>query len=113
MRECPRWLVAVIGVCAAMVMFSCTKRVDATSPQALQERYGISNAYRGQVATSDGAMHGTLVPVTLPDGRKAELIVPDGQDDFHTTYLHDANGLHPAAVQDSGTRDGLGTQPPR
>jgi hypothetical protein len=47
------------------------------TPQQLQDQYGIADAYSGQVATSDGPLRGTLVPVTLPDGRKVQLVIPN------------------------------------
>ncbi len=64
------------------LVISCTQPAEAISPQALQQQYGITDAYRGQVSTSDGVIHGTLVPVTMPDGRKGELIVPDGTQEY-------------------------------
>jgi hypothetical protein len=50
---------------------------EAMTPQQLQDQYGIADAYSGQVATSDGPLRGTLVPVTLPDGRKVQLVIPN------------------------------------
>ena len=78
--------IVALGVAAlGVVSVSCTKSVDAAalSPQALQDRYGITNAYTGQVSTPEGAIHGTIVPVTLPDGRKGQLIVPDATQEYH------------------------------
>jgi hypothetical protein len=105
---------ACVGVlCVSVLTSSCTKQADAISPQALQDRYGITNAYRGQVSTSDGTMSGTLIPVTLPDGRRGELIVPDRQQEFHPAYYRDDQGLHPIALQDGVTREQLVSAPPR
>jgi hypothetical protein len=103
--------IGVLGL--SLLSVSCTKRVDAmsTSPQALQERYGISNASSGLVATPEGAIKGTIVPVTLPNGRSAELIVPDGHNDYHAAYLRDDEGVHPIAVQEGTTRDELASSP--
>jgi hypothetical protein len=46
-------LVATIG---------CGQKTDAVTPDQLQQQYGISDAYAGEVPTSDGAIRGTLVP---------------------------------------------------
>src|SRR5438093_874064 len=108
-----RWLIAVGSVSAAILAASCEKKAEAISPQALQQQYGIPDAYRGQVTTPGGTLRGTLVPVTLPDGRKAELIVPDGQDDFHPAYLRDAQGVYPIALQQGVTRERLVSEPPQ
>jgi hypothetical protein len=103
--------VAGLGVVSA----SCTKQVDAAalSPQALQDRYGIAGAYSGQIPTPEGAIRGTIVPVTLPDGRKGQLIVPDGTQEYHPAYFQDEQGVHPIALQQGVTRDELVSAPPR
>lgn len=102
---------AELGAAVGLVLFAaaCTKQ-DAPSPEALQQKYGISDAYRGQVSTPDGTVHGTLVPVTMADGRKAELIVPDGQD-YHAAYVHDDQGVHPIALQPGATREDVVAEP--
>ena len=110
-----QWIrVSVAGVGVVFVSIltvSCTKQAEAPSPQALQEQYGIPDAYRGQVSTPEGAVHGTLVPVTLTDGRKAELLVPDGNKDYHAAYVQDDQGIHPIALQPGTTRDDLVAAP--
>lgn len=106
-----RIAVAIAAVSVTLLSISCTKQADAISPQALQQQYGIQDAYRGQVATSDGAMHGTLVPVTMADGRKAELIVPDGNKDYHAAYVRDDEGVHPVEVQPGATREDVVAAP--
>jgi hypothetical protein len=82
------------------------------TPEQLQRQYGIDDAYTGQVATPDGAVRGTLVPVTLPDGRQAHLIIPDKRaNEPHAVYLHDDQGLHPVETHPSATRDQIVASP--
>jgi hypothetical protein len=106
-------LVAAVLVAAAPIVVSsaCSRDAQAVglSPAELQQRYGISDAYIGKVTTSDGTLHGTLVPVTLADGRKAELIIPDRAGEAHTAYFRDADGLHPIEIADNVKRDQLVT----
>jgi len=108
-----RVLASVGVICITFLTSSCTKQVDAEgmSPQALQDRYGIANAYAGQVATPQGTIKGTIVPVTLPDGRTGQLIVPENQD-YHPAYLQDEQGVHPVALQPGLTREEVVSQPP-
>src|SRR3954453_11114415 len=69
---------------------ACSRGVEAPTPRQLQQEYGITDAYTGRVRTPDGALRGTLVPVTLPDGRKAELVIPDRRaKEPHSIYLND------------------------
>lgn len=96
---------------AATVACSRDTQAAGLTPQELQQRYGIADAYTGQVATSDGSLKATLVPVTLPDGRKAELIIPARRGEPHAAYYRDADGLHPVEIGDNVTREQLATSP--
>jgi hypothetical protein len=97
----------MVGLAAA-----CSRDVGAVTPHDLQQRYGISDAYAGQVATSDGTLRGTLVPVTLPDGRKAELIIPDRRSaEPHAAYFRDADGLHPIEIAGDVRREQIASAP--
>ena len=114
MRWCVRLLASVGVICVTFLAISCTKTVDATtSPKALQDRYGITDAYSGQVSTPEGAIRGTIVPVTLPDGRKGQLIVPESKHEYHPAYIQDGEGVHPIALQQGVTREELATEQPR
>ncbi len=58
-------------------------------------------------------MKGTTVPVTLADGRRAQLFIPlQRTDEPHAVYLRDETGIHPVQVQDSVTRDQFVQTPP-
>jgi hypothetical protein len=103
-------------VCAAIAAgaagAACSRDVQAVSPQELQQRYGITDAYAGQVTTADGTLRGTLVPVTLPDGRRAELVIPDRTArEPHAAYFRDADGLHPIEIADNVDRQQLAASP--
>ena len=91
---------------------ACSRDAQAVTPQQLQQQYGISDAYAGQVTTSDGSVRGTLVPVTLQDGRRVELLIPNRRSaEPHTAYLRDDQGLHPVELQPNATRDQLVSSP--
>src|SRR6266852_3716902 len=94
------WVVAASAlVIGSGLLPGCSRDVQAITPQQLQQQYGISDAYTGQVTTPDGALRGTLVPVTLPDGRQAELLIPDRRaNEAHSVYFRDDRGLHPIAL---------------
>ena len=82
------------------------------TPQNIEQQYGVSGAYTDTVATSDGSLKGTLVPVTLADGRTAQLFIPVRQaNQPHAVYLRDSEGLHPVAVRDHVTRDQITRAP--
>jgi hypothetical protein len=103
---------AVLLLGVGSVTSACSSDVQALTPQQLQDQYGITDAYAGQVPTSDGTMRGTLVPVTLPDGRKVQLILPNRRPNApHAAYIRDEQGLHPVEVLPGATRDELVAAP--
>lgn len=96
---------ASILVCVGSLT-ACSRDVQAVTPQSIEQQYGVEGAYNDSVATSDGPLKGTLVPVTLADGRTAQLFIPARRTSQpHTVYLRDSEGLHPVRVSDTATRD--------
>src|SRR5262245_12642686 len=99
----------VLGSASALI--GCTK-TEAVTPERIDQQYGVAGAFNDAVQTSDGAMRGTLVPVTLADGRKAQLFVPQQtRNEPHAVYLRDDQGLHPVRIKDSTTRDQVVSAP--
>jgi hypothetical protein len=92
------------AVALAAMLAACASESQALSPQAIEQQYGVSGAYAGQISTPDGPLKGTIVPVTLADGRKAQLLIPRGKNDPHGVYLQDASGTYPVQVKQSTTR---------
>lgn len=82
------------------------------TPQSIEQQYGVSGAYTDTVGTSDGSLQGTMVPVTLADGRTAQLFIPAQRgNQEHTVYLRDSEGLHPVRVSERVTRDEMTRSP--
>jgi hypothetical protein len=95
-----------------VVANGCSRDVAAVTPQQVENDYGIAGARTGTVTTADGAVRGTLVPVTLADGRKAQLVIPaKTRDEPHGVYLHDEQGLHPIEVSPGASRADLERAP--
>jgi len=90
-------LTAVLALTGTMITSACSgTNMDA---KAIEEKYGLSDASTERISTSEGAMQATVVPVTLPDGQKAQLIIPQKRDS-HPVYVRDQEGMHPVALQD-------------
>jgi hypothetical protein len=97
------FLSAILGVLASIA--GCSKDAQAVSPAELQSRYGVTGAYVDTLATPDGQLRGTVVPVTLADGRPAQLIIPTrSANDPHVAYMRDDTGWHPVEVRDGTSR---------
>jgi hypothetical protein len=81
-------------------------------PQQLEQQYGVSGAYGGTVATPDGPLQGTLVPITLANGGQGHLFIPQNQtNEPHSVYLRDDQGIHPVQLQDHATREEITRSP--
>src|SRR3954464_4130224 len=84
---------------------ACGRDAQAMTPSTLEQQYGVAGGYTGTVTTAEGSIKGTVVPVTLADGRTAQLVIPaHASNDPHGLYMHDGNGLHPVKVSDRASR---------
>ena len=93
----------------AVGLSACSRDVQAMSPQQLQQQYGITDAYAGQLSTPDGTVRGTFVPMRMPDGHMGELVIPPGRN--ATPYFRDEGGVHLIALQPNATREQLVAAP--
>jgi hypothetical protein len=103
---------AALIVAAATGLPACSRDTQAMTPEAVEQQYGVAGAFNGTVSTPDGSVKGTVVPVTLPDGRKAQLVIPaQASKDPHSVYMHDDTGLHPVQVSERATRQEVSRAP--
>jgi hypothetical protein len=94
------------GLLGASLLTACTRDAQAMDAQQLEQQYGVSGAYPETITTADGQVKGTLVPITLANGRQGHLFIPLKQNnDPHAVYLRDEQGLHPVALKDNASRD--------
>jgi hypothetical protein len=105
-------VVVSAAVLSAGAAAGCSGDVQAMTPQNIEKQYGVTGAYTDTVSTADGSMRGTLVPVTLADGRTAQLFIPaKASREPHAVYLRDNDGLHPVSVRSNATRDEITRSP--
>ena len=101
-----------LALLSATLFTACAPEVQAMNGQQIEQQYGVSGAYSDTIATPDGPLKGTLVPITLADGRQGHLIIPDKQaNDPHPVYLRDEQGMHPVQLRDNASRDELTSSP--
>jgi hypothetical protein len=95
-------VLSLAAAAMALGMWSCDRDTSA-SPKVIQEKYGVS-ASSDQITTPEGSMQATIVPVTLADGQKAQLIIPQKRSE-HPIYLRDESGVNPVVVEKEVDRD--------
>ncbi len=102
----------LVGFAVATFAVGCERGTDAMTPDKLERQYGLSGAYTDSVRTPDGTIKGTVVPVTLADGRQAQLVIPQRQTgEPHAVYVRDEEGLHPVHVKNSASREEVTRMP--
>ena len=73
----PRAVAVVLTVVTPLLASTgCSRDAQAMTPERLQQQYGVTGAYNDTVATPEGSICGTVVPVRLADGREAQLVIP-------------------------------------
>ena len=91
---------------------ACSRDAQAMDAGQVEERYGVSGAHAEIVTTADGPIRGTLVPITLENGREGQLFIPQKQArEPHAVYIRDDQGLHPLELRDNVRRDELARSP--
>ncbi len=81
-------------------------RSDANGidPNTVEAKYGLSGAHVENVMTPDGPMGATVVPITMGNGQKAELVIPNkASSSDNPAYIRDDKGLHPIALNSPKT----------
>jgi hypothetical protein len=70
-------------------------------PKAIEKAYGLTGAYVDQITTQDGTVDATIVPTTLDDGRRVQLVIPHKQlDPDYKVYMREGVTITPVALAD-------------
>jgi hypothetical protein len=103
---------STVLLCGAVAVSDCSRDSAAMTPEQVESQYGVAGVHTGEVPTENGSVRGTLVPVTLEDGRRAQLLIPaSARDEPHPVYLQDEQGLHPIEVSPEANRDEIQRAP--
>jgi hypothetical protein len=107
-----KMIALALALLGATLGTACTRDAQAMDAQQIERQYGVSGGYTDTVATSDGPVRGTLVPITLANGRPGQLFIPQRQrPGSHSVYVRDDQGLHPVQLSDNVRRDELVRSP--
>jgi len=92
----------------AVFASGCTEKVQALDARQIEEQYGLTGAVVDTVSKLDGPLKGTLVPITLADGKAGHLFIPARQsNDLQAVYVQDEQGLHPIELGANARREDL------
>jgi hypothetical protein len=112
-RKAVKIIIALtLAVAAGAGSTACTRDVQAMDAQQIERQYGVGGASDETIATADGPVKGTLVPITLANGRQGHLFIPQKQtSDPHGVYVRDEQGLHPVQLKEHATREEIAHAP--
>ncbi len=102
-----------VGLIATSALAGCSRDIQAKDqPQNIEQQYGVPGAYTYTIPAPNGSMNGTVVPVTLADGRTAQLFIPGARArEPHAVYLRENDGLHPLQMKENATREQIVKSP--
>jgi len=104
---------AVILVAVVMVP-ACSKVSADYEPTAIEAKYGLTGAYVDDITTEDGTIKATIVPTTLEDGRRVQLVIPHKSiDSEHQVFMRDGITITPLDLSDTrlARKDFVQSQP--
>jgi hypothetical protein len=91
----------VLTLAAVLAVSGCGRTSADVDPKAIEAAYGLSGAYIDQITTQDGEVDATIVPTTLADGRRVQLVIPHRQlDPNHRVFMREGVTITPVALGD-------------
>jgi hypothetical protein len=104
-----------VWLCFALTACEREPRVSAYSDAGtIEQRYGLAGTYNDRLSLDNRNTDATIVPVTLSDGRTAQLVIPKRGSGDHRVFLRDENGLSPVVLDNPRvTRDEFIRSQPR
>ena len=83
-----------------MLSLAACGKASADDPRAIEQKYGLSGGYVDQIDTENGKVEATVLPTTLDDGRKVQLIIPHQPIGDHQVYMRDGITITPMELSD-------------
>jgi hypothetical protein len=94
----------VLTLAGALAASGCGKARADFDPKAIEATYGVTGAYVDKISTQNGEIDATIVPTTLNDGRRVQLVIPHQTlDPRYKVYMREGVTITPV--------DLAGTQP--
>src|SRR5216117_2284198 len=85
---------------ALLSVAACSKANADVDPKAIEQKYGLSGGYVDEISTEDGKVKATIIPTTLDDGRRVQLVIPHQPIGNHQVYMRDGITITPMELSD-------------
>ena len=85
---------------ALLSVAACSKASADVAPKAIEQKYGLTGGYVDEISTEEGKVKATIIPTTLDDGRKVQLVIPHQAIGDHQVYMRDGITITPLELSD-------------
>ncbi len=85
---------------AVLAAAGCSRANADIDPKAIEAKYGLSGGYVDEISTEDGKVKATIIPTTLDDGRRVQLVIPHQPIGDHQVYMRDGITITPLELSD-------------
>src|SRR6267142_275658 len=85
---------------AILAVAACTKASADFDPRAIEQKYGLSGGTIEEISTENGKVQATVIPTTLDDGRRVQLLIPHQPIGDHQVYMRDGITITPLELSD-------------
>jgi hypothetical protein len=92
--------ILALFVVSTLTFSACSKTSADVDPKHIEAKYGLSGGYVDEIATEDGKVQATIIPTTLDDGRKVQLVIPHQPVGDHRVYMRDGITISPLELAD-------------
>ncbi len=83
-----------------LAVSACTRASADVDPRAIEQKYGLTGGYVDEIQTEEGKVQATIIPTTLDDGRKVQLLIPHQPIGDHQVYMRDGITITPLELSD-------------
>src|SRR5438874_4792112 len=91
---------AALLLAALLAAVGCSKASADVDPKAIEAKYGLTGGFVEEIATEDGKVQATIIPTTLDDGRKVQLVIPHKAIGDHQVYMREGITITPLELSD-------------
>ena len=90
----------VVLLAALLAAVGCSKASADVDPKAIEAKYGLTGGFVEEISTEEGKIQATVIPTTLDDGRKVQLLIPHQPMGDHQVYMRDGIEITPLELSD-------------
>src|SRR2546421_12700784 len=90
-----------LALAAILCITACSKVSADVDPKAIEQKYGLTGGSVEQIDTENGKVNATIIPTTLDDGRKVQLVIPHQPIGNHQVYMREGITITPLELSDS------------